>query len=205
MRLRACQRGDAGVESVFRAQRERPSGLAEVDLATLTSDQRALVVNDGTVTDLVERLIGEPVVIEIFEQTPVLVDPVLARWLDLALASFALRRRIAIRGRRSGHPCAFAESLLVCSRLPPTFLGTLERSGRGIGEALTLLEHRRELLWFGLVSTPSWASAGASPPLSLVRGYRIVLDAAPVILISEHFPFAPAALAVAPKAVSSLP
>jgi chorismate-pyruvate lyase len=101
-----------------------------------------------------------------------------------------LRRGIAIRGRHSGRAYAFAESLLVTSRLPSDFISLLAHNPKGLGESIDQmrLETRRELLWFGHAATPDWATPTAAPLPLLTRSYRIIFGGSPTILISESFP-----------------
>ena len=176
--------------SRFSAQAHRPAELSDVDVAGLTAFQRALLAHDGVVTDLIEAAAHEDVTVDVFEQHEVGVAAPSTRWLDLSAPASAVRRRVAIRGRASGRDYAVAESLIVPARLPPDFSTFLERSPRGLGEALARmrLRTRRELLWWGVAAPPAWAAATVSPAAVLTRSYRIVLATGPAILIAESFP-----------------
>lgn len=176
------------ISSHFLAQARRPSELWDVDVAGLTPYHRALLVNDGTVTQLVEASVLESVEVDALDECAVQVDDEARIWLDLPTATSVVRRRIAIRGCASGRTYAFAESLLVPSRLPSDFSSSLQQTTKGLGEALARVETRRELLWFGLAAAPAWAvPAGSSDPL-LTRSYRIIVAGSPSILITEGFP-----------------
>ena len=100
-----------------------------------------------------------------------------------------LRRRVVIRGRKSGSRWVFAESLLVAGRLPAGFISRLQVNPKGLGVVLaeSRLETRRELLWFGHAAAADWMEAtDRSQPL-LTRSYRIILGDCPAILITENF------------------
>jgi hypothetical protein len=59
--------GDDLIRSYFVAQAQRPSALSDVDLAALTPYHRALLVNDGAVTRLLETAVLEPLKVDVLE------------------------------------------------------------------------------------------------------------------------------------------
>lgn len=180
------------ISRYFVAQGHRPSELWDVDVTALTSYQRALLVNDGTVTRLVESSVLESLSVHVLDQRAVGTDVRRDSWLDLTAedATTILRRRVAIRGCRSGRLYGLAESLLVGSRLPDTFISSLLDCPAGLGELMAKirLETRRELLWFGYALAPDWAEPTATQAPVLTRSYRIVAGGRPAILICESFP-----------------
>jgi chorismate-pyruvate lyase len=176
----------------FVAQAHRPSALWDADVAALTPYHRALLVNDGTVTRVVEASVLEPLSVDVLDQRTVDVSEQGSLWLDLPTGEASLvRRRVAIHGRRTGRVYVLAESLLVASRFSNAFTSTLLHCAQGLGETIAQmrLESRRELLWFGYTTAPAWAATTtASRGPVLTRSYRIITDAKPAILISESFP-----------------
>jgi chorismate-pyruvate lyase len=191
------------IRSYFTAWAQRPSRLGDVDVAALTPLHRALLVNDGTVTRLVEASVLEPVEVDTLDQQTVEVDD--QRWLDLpATPTPVLRRRVAIRGRASGRLYVLAESLLVTSRLPKAFASALSHNPKGLGALIDemRLSTRRELLWFGSAQTPAWAGDAVIPAPLLTRTYRIIIGGCPAILITESFPIADASSAPAADGAS---
>jgi len=184
------------ISSYFIAQGQRPSAFSDVDLATLTPYLRALLVTDGAVTRLLEGAVLESVEVRVLDQRMVEPDGDLIALLELPATAFSLvRRRIAICGRQSRRTYAFAESVLVPSRLPSNFIGLLAHNPRGLGESIDQmrLETRRELLWFGHAAAPAWAAPAADNAAAvqlplLTRSYRLILGGTPSILISESFP-----------------
>lgn len=173
----------------FVAQTCRPDELWDVDIFALWPYQRALLIADGTVTRLVEAMVWEPLSAEVLDQRGVEVDDERATFLDLSAAASVVRRRVAITGRESGQTPAFAESLLVVSRLPDAFFGSLNNP-EGLGEVIGRLglETRRELLWFGYTAAPGWAKTAVTELPLLTRSYRIITGGTPAILITESFP-----------------
>lgn len=170
------QRSDL-IRSYFVEQDKRPGDLSDIDFATLTPYHRALLVNDGTVTRLIEASVLEPVVVELLEQRPAEDD------------GGVLRRRVAIRGTESGVVHAFAESQLAPSPLASALVEARLDSPKGLGEIIGQLglESRRELLWFGSGHAPEWA-AGATLTPFLTRAYRVIIDERPAVVIAESFP-----------------
>jgi chorismate-pyruvate lyase len=186
------------IRNYFVAWALRPTELGDVDVAALTPYDRALLVNDGTVTRLVEASVLEPVEVDGLDQQTVEVDD--QGWLDLpATPAAVLRRRVAIRGRASGRLYVLAESLLVTSRLPKAFTTSLLDGPKGLGGLIdeTRVETRRELLWFGYAKTPAWAGAATTQLPLLTRTYRIIVGGRPAILITESFAMVDPPIAVA--------
>jgi hypothetical protein len=62
--------GNDLIRSYFVAQAQRPSALSDVDLAALTPYHRALLVNDGAVTRLLETAVLEPLKVDVLDQRP---------------------------------------------------------------------------------------------------------------------------------------
>ena len=103
----------------------------------------------------------------------------------------SVRRRVIIGTDASTMPVIWAESHIVTSRLPPGFLRVLDDSPdadwRVIATGETR-EARRELLWFGLDSPPSWSGLlPEAEPTVLKRLYRVISQSRPALLISESF------------------
>lgn len=188
-RMPVVRSGEEAVRSRFVAPEHRPMGLQEVDVTRLTGYQRALLVNDGTVTRLVEASVLEPLEVRVLDQQMIAVEDDM--WLDLPVPPAPLlRRRVQIHGCATRRLYVLAESLLVISRLPQAMIDGLASSHKGLGELLDEigLERRRELLWFGYSTPPDWASAAARALPLLTRSYRIIHGGDPAILITESFP-----------------
>ena len=99
-RTPARSAGEA-LRGYFVALEHRPDGVREIDVTRLTRHQRALLVNDGTVTRLLEASILELLDIEVLDQQTITIAH--EEWLDLPVTPApVLRRRVAIRGRASG-------------------------------------------------------------------------------------------------------
>ena len=149
-----------------------------------------LLVNDGSVTRLLEACLLEPLTVKVIDQRVIETGDRGSFWLDLAPAMrSAVRRRVAIVGSRSNCPHALAESLLVPWRLPATFTDSLTHSSKGLGEVVDhlRLETRRELLWFGGSGPPGWGDTSAIDLQTVMRSYRFIIAGGPAILTTESF------------------
>lgn len=187
--------GDALLHGHFIAQADRPGETRDVD--ALTAVQRALLINDGTVTGLLAALAREPITVDVLDQRTARADGAEACRLDLSADAEVVARRVSLTGRQSSRVHAVAASILVPARLPASFIGALSGNPEGLGGVLDdlRLETRRELLWFGVSDTPGWArAAGVREPTLLTRSYRVVVGGVPAILITERFPTRPASV-----------
>ena len=164
---------------LFIAQSAKPDGLQEISLDQLTPFQRALLVTDGTVTQLIEAYILAPLeVIQLSQQKQVLSTNHL--WLDTHQGTTVIARKVIIQGKRPESPMfyTYAESLIVCNRLPKVIQKGLEVGEEGLGRLLRRsgLETRRDLLWYGLEYTSNLLDTlkhmEGKPFLS--RTYRVI-------------------------------
>lgn len=174
---------------VFTQSARRPESLEAVDVATLSPVHRALLVIDGTVTKFLEAYFLEPVVVERLHQSEDQSSGFDAEWLACDRGEPLLRRSVLLRGATSAGVFAWADSLLLPSRLSPTMRSSLETEPGGLGRIIidSKLETRRECLWFG------WQQV-EEPPSSLgvnrflVRTYRILAAGRPLMMVTERFP-----------------
>ncbi|MGH9080560.1 MAG: chorismate--pyruvate lyase family protein [Acidimicrobiales bacterium] len=144
--------------------------------------------NPGSVTDLLERVAGEPVDAAILAQC---LSPASAgERVDLAGGNEVLHRAVLLRGRVTGRDYVYAETSIVPARIPPSVRHRLEQTRDPIGRVLS--DHR---LAVGREAMPGPARAlqadsSIAPLLAaavLTRRYRILLDAVPAFVIDEWF------------------
>jgi chorismate-pyruvate lyase len=178
---------DQLAELHFTAQHEAAADLDRVDIVDLDPFLRGLLFTDGTVSRALEAHTLNPVAVEAVEQVDTTVPERVARHLDVDPAEQCLRRRIVMR-LADASPSVWAESFILPRRLPAEFLAVLDGSAQGIGGSLQRmkLESWRDLLWFGLGRSPRWSDDAASAT-ALARFYRVIIDGAPALLISEAF------------------
>lgn len=163
--------------------------LTGVELTQLSPLQRILLITDGTLTEILEAHLLEP--IELVKLSQRVFEP------DVGIPSFSkpsqslLERKINLRGARSRRIYVYAESLLVVGRLDPQFRAELMESEIPLGRLWHKfrLETYKELI--GVDSRPAGAlatsldcSANAS---LLARTYDVVSAREPLMRISEYF------------------
>jgi chorismate-pyruvate lyase len=180
------------LQSLLRAQPERPPELGAVNLRVLSPFQRALLVIDGTVTKFIEAYAMEPLEIDRLSQSTLLLEED-HPWLDAEKGTEVAVREVLIQGKYSRTPFVYAVSLVVLDRLPETMRDRLDIQGEGIGRIIndTEMETRREILWFGrerLTELPE-AIRGRTPGDFISRAYRIITQGKPIALINEKFPY----------------
>ena len=183
------------MKDLFVAQFAKPSDLEEMNLSQLTPFQRALLVIDGTVTQFLEAYTFSPVeVVLLHQETQTL--PTNYAWLDAEKGTEVVSRQVVLQTERKEEPRptvhAYATSIIVLDRIPPTIREGLTLKGHGLGQLLQRsgLESRRDLLWWGLKRPKDLPEAlvhWAGKPF-LSRTYRVVANGQPIMLINEQSP-----------------
>lgn len=179
-------------------------GCAPLPIGGLPPFLRALLVTDGTVTKMLEAFFWEPVAVDTLRQEFIAAAAEIP-WIEVGAGDRVLLREARLRGVDSGNEYALAFSVIRAERIPADFRQRLIDREIGIGALIrdSGLESYREVMEVGVEPglDPAPALAAASPPTpradatdggpaALFRTYRIIIDRAPVILISETFPLA---------------
>jgi len=175
----------------FVAPGARPATLLPIELHLIDPFQRALLVNDGTVTRLIEAHTLEPVRVTCLEYTCFTLDQD-DPWLEAPRGTPMVRRRVILEGAHSGTPYVYAEALIVAQRLPGEARRRLRIQGQSMGRILseTKMETRREILWCGREGADKLPDAARrlAEVEVLTRAYRIMFAGHAVALITERFP-----------------
>lgn len=173
----------------FVLQDRRPPHLGDVGLGEMDPFLRGLLFTDGTVTRTLEVQALSRVSVEVVDQIDTVVSGQSADHLRVTPGTASVRRRVLIGTGESAGPAIWAESQIIPSRLPSSFLSVLEGTPDGIGESLQRveLESCREMLWFGIDSHPKWSGVESDRPPVITRLYRVIAGGLPTLLISESF------------------
>jgi chorismate-pyruvate lyase len=150
-----------------------------------------LPVIGGTVTEVVEHVLGEPLhAVRLSQRTRTCTRPL--EDLDLHVGQSLLERRVVLHGTFTSRPVFCAESLIALDRLEPTIRDGLLTTDQPIGRLIRShrLETFRELLTYERLRVPEVARELQLPAYAwlLARTYRVSAAGAPLMLITEWFP-----------------
>jgi chorismate-pyruvate lyase len=162
-----------------------------MDTSQLSPIQRIILTSNGTVTKLLEDLLGEQLtVIKLHEsmQTHEAAIP----YLELPAQQQVIQRKICLQGKDSGINWLYAESMIVPERLEPSFRDELLESQIPIGNLWS--KYRVET--FKEILPPFQQPAGElashlamqAQQLLLGRTYRVFSRQQPVMMLTEMFP-----------------
>jgi chorismate-pyruvate lyase len=155
-------------------------------VATGLALRAALERTSGTVTDFLEQLVGER--IDAHRHHHHIVEAHHANGLQVEEGERLLHRAATLRGRTSGCPYVYAESVIVVGRLPTGFCHTLQTSTTPIGRILDDMGIGVTRQGVGKPdSVPPPNSDGNPPQYLLARTYRIDSQQTPVMVITEWF------------------
>jgi len=152
---------------------------------------RLLLVTDGTVTELLEALTGEPLALGLKKQSVDRTENHTAIVPPDGHSS-CLHRRITLRGEKSGQDWLYAESVILHQNLEPGARQMLEQQQIPLGAILDrqLPDNHREIVDCGYRDHPVAAHhlGLADDHLFIYRIYRILAQASLIAVITEWFP-----------------
>jgi chorismate-pyruvate lyase len=153
--------------------------------ATLSACQKALLVTDGTLTQLLQVFAGEPIRVRKLGQTLVRGGPAS---LGVGADEPVISRRILLCGDRRAY--LYAESWLVPSRMPADMQAAMQDTDTPIGNLwkAARLETFREIVDYRRETNAEAARLLESRPEMLVRSYLVNTGGRPMSLVVERFP-----------------
>jgi beta-ribofuranosylaminobenzene 5'-phosphate synthase len=170
--------------------------LKEIEdhVGRLSAVQKILLGTDGSVTQLLESITGNPVTITTRVQEIVRADRETAELLAIAQGDLVNHRIVELKDSGTGEVLIYAVSDTPIARLPPSFRDDLMKADIPIGKIIRhhRIEARREIL--NARVAPAGEEAGRTfairrnEPL-LCRQYRIIHNNEPLIFIEEQFPY----------------
>src|ERR1700733_5844622 len=160
-----------------------------IDVHSLAPLQRILLVNDGTLTEILEAAFLEPIELVKISQNIITAETQHAKIFPGQ--KNILERKILLRGGKSGRNYAYAESLIALAGLGAAFRDELLASNTPLGRLW--LEHRLETFkeMREIRRQPAhdlgrfFACAGDEP--LLVRTYHVFSAAKLLMAITEYF------------------
>ena len=163
-----------------------------IDLSNLSYLQRILLITDGTLTDILEAYLLEPIkVLKISEKVEVTNKEISI--LELEAGSEVLDRIIFLQGKNSRKNFLYAESQIVIERLDEEFKNELLKSQTPIGHLWFQfrLETFKEIIESGKESANELSAyfIDTEPKDQLLfRTYRVFSNRKPIMMITEKFP-----------------
>jgi chorismate-pyruvate lyase len=176
---------------ILRSDLQESLNRSHIDPAALTTFQRILLTTDGTVTDMLEAYLCEPIqLIKLSEElvhTDYYIQP-----MELQEGSEVVERKILLRGRISRKNYLYAESIVVLDRLEDSFRNELVNTKTPIGK-----------LWFEkrVETFKEIIDSGKSPAQELsqyfniepeenlfYRTYCVLSNKKYTMMITEKFP-----------------
>lgn len=151
----------------------------ETGLHRLAPTARLLVTHDGTVTELLGHLVGEPIANGWLHQCTVPASADVDGLLEAVVDEPLLDRSTALVGRHSGTTYVRARSLIRTTKLAPALREDLLLAEAPIGALLRRhrVESFRELV--------DWSAPESTADVR--RRYVVHIDRRPALLIEESF------------------
>ena len=176
---------------LMRIDLDESLGRSHIQPSTLSPFQRILLTTDGTLTEILEAYLFEPIqIVKLAEEIVATKQDIPA--LDLKAGSEVIERKVLLRGKISRKNFIYAESILVPERLEPKFREELLKSQISMGRLW--LEHKIET--FKEIIDLSQESADnlsnyfkiKTEDRMLSRTYRVFSNHQPIMMITEKFP-----------------
>ena len=164
---------------------------SHIEPSRLSAFQRILLTTDGTLTEILEAYLFEPIqVVKLFENiiaTKQDISP-----LDLKAGSEVIERKVLLQGKISRKNFIYAESRLAADRLELKFRDELLKSQIPMGRLW--LEHKIETFKEIIDSSQELAEDLSNyfkiqrEDRMLSRTYRVFSNHQPIMMITEKFP-----------------
>ena len=164
---------------------------SQIDPSKLNPFQKILLIADGTLTNILEAFLNEPIgVIKLSEEIVSITADILP--LEIKVGTEVLERQILLCGKTSRRNWLYADSIIVLERMEERFREKLIKSHIPIGKLWR--EHKMET--FKEIVTYAREQAGdlsncfdiKREDKLLSRTYRVFSSHQPVMMITEKFP-----------------
>ena len=164
---------------------------SQIDPSKLSPFQKILLIADGTLTNLLEAFLNEPIgVIKLSEEIVSITEDILP--LEIKAGTEVLERQILLYGKTSQRNWLYADSIIVLERVAEKFREKLIKSHIPIGKLW--VEHKTET-FKEIVTYVREAAGDLSDYFDikiedklLSRTYRVFSNRQPVMTITEKFP-----------------
>ncbi len=164
---------------------------SHIEPSRLSAFQRILLTTDGTLTEILEAYLLEPIqIVKLVEEIVSTNQDILP--LALKAGSEVIERKVLLQGKISRKNFIYAESILVLERLEPKFRDELFKSKIPMGRLW--LEHKIETFKEIIDSSQQLAENLSNyfkiqtEDRMLSRTYRVFSNHQPIMMITEKFP-----------------
>jgi chorismate-pyruvate lyase len=160
---------------------------AQVNPGSSSPAQTAILVgaldNGVSVTEFIERLVGEQILADKIEHSE--VKALAGNRLDAQVGSPLRRRAAVLRGRQTWHPYVEALTLMVSDRLPDPVIHRLDATNEPIGRVLT--DHGLAGVRGDVATVSSLSEVRVSADVLYARQYRLDVEGRPAMFVREWF------------------
>ena len=163
-----------------------------IEPATLSAFQRIILTTDGTVTDMLEAYLSEPIQLVKLSES---LKPISHEIPDMSLkkGTEVIERKILLRGKISRKNFIYAESLIILDRLEENFRQQLLNTKTTIGKLWLeyKIESYKEIVDSGKERVTSSLSHHFNVPMNtdfLFRTYHVFSNHQATMMITEKFP-----------------
>jgi len=163
----------------------------QIDPSSLTPFQQVLLIADGTLTNILEAFLNEPIgVVKLSENIISITEDI--AFLDIKVGTQVLERQILLQGKTTQRHWLYADSIIVLERVEEQFREKLIESHIPIGKLW--VKHKTET--FKEIVAYALEEAGdlsdyfeiKRPDKLFSRSYRVFSNRLPVMMITEKFP-----------------
>jgi chorismate-pyruvate lyase len=176
---------------LMRSDLDKSLARSHIEPSKVSPFQRILLTTDGTLTEILEAYLFEPILIVKLSEEIILTTQDIPL-LDLKSGSEVIERKVLLQGKISRKNFIYAESVLVPERLEPKFRDELLKSKIPMGRLW--LEYKIET--FKEITDSSQQLAEnlsnyfkiQTEDRMLSRTYRVFSNHQPIMMITEKFP-----------------
>jgi len=176
---------------LMRSDLDKSLARSHIEPSKVSPFQRILLTTDGTLTEILEAYLFEPILIVKLSEEIILTTQDIPL-LDLKSGSEVIERKVLLQGKISRKNFIYAESVLVHERLEPKFRDELLKSKIPMGRLW--LEHKIETFKEIIDSSQQLAENLSNyfkiqtEDRMLSRTYRVFSNHQPIMMITEKFP-----------------
>ncbi|WP_349648714.1 chorismate pyruvate-lyase family protein [Candidatus Parabeggiatoa sp. HSG14] len=179
------------ITDVFKTDLHESLKDKQIDPSMLSPFQKILLIADGTLTNILEVFLNEPIgVIKLSEEIISVTEDILP--LEIKVGTEVMKRQILLQGKISQQNWLYANSMIVLKRVEEKFRKKLIESHIPIGKLW--VKHKTET--FKEIVNYAKEPAGylsdyfeiKEADKLLSRTYRVFSNRQPVMMITEKFP-----------------